>query len=144
MFLRSIFPRSLPGLEPEILFFDNACGLRSHIKGCPDNSILDRMAIVVDAFHYGGHKESDELCKEFCSPNKYPVLKRADGSWLFNSSAAEQNNVWVVGYGPMCREMRAIKYNFFLDEMIIRKNRAMIEKLERTGHMPGSWPTEDL
>lgn len=109
VFIKSIFPPSLPGLEPEILFFDNACGLRKHIKGCPDNSILDRMAFVVDAFHFGGHKESNGDCKEFCSPYKYPVLKMADGSWLFNSSAAEQANVWFGRFQNKVKEMNVVR-----------------------------------
>lgn len=109
MFLRSIFPQSLPGLEPEILFFDNVCGLRKHLKACPDRSILDRMAIVVDAFHFGGHKESDGDCKMHCDPSKFPVLKKADGSWLFNSSAAEQANMWFGRFQSKVKEMNVIR-----------------------------------
>lgn len=114
VFSRSVFPETLPGLEPEILFFDNACGLRGHIKGCPDPSVLDRMAIVVDAFHFSGHKTSHETCQANCSPYKYPVLKKTDGTWLFNSSAAEQVNSWYGKFQSKVKEMNVVRYELFV------------------------------
>jgi len=36
----------------------------------------------------------------------------------------------------MCREMRVDKYNFFLDEMIMRKNRMTKSKLHKDGMNP--------
>ena len=42
----------------------------------------------------------------------------------------------------MLRETRGDRFNFFLYEMIIRRNRDIIEKLERTRHMPGFWLAE--
>lgn len=67
------------------------------------------MAFVVDAFHYGGHKESNEDCQQFCSPYRYPVLKKGDGSWLFNSSAAEQANVWFGVFQSKVKEMNVVR-----------------------------------
>lgn len=107
--MRSVFPTTLPGLEPEILFFDNACGLRAHLKACPDSSILQRVAFVVDAFHFSGHKASHEDCQENCNPHSYPVLKRQDGSWLFNSSAAEQANAWFGKFQSKVKEMNVVR-----------------------------------
>lgn len=103
-----MFPQSILGLEPEILFFDNACGLRKHVKGY-DPALLTRMAIVVDAFHYGGHKDSHEDCKVYCSPYSYPVLKKPDGAWLFNSSAAEQVNSWFGKFQNKVKEMNVVR-----------------------------------
>lgn len=107
--IRSIFPENLPGLEPEVLFFDNACGLRAHIKACRDFKLLERMAIVVDAFHFSGHKISHEDCQRNCSPHEYPVLKKEDGSWLFNSSAAEQVNSWFGKFQGRVKEMNVVR-----------------------------------
>jgi len=60
---------------------------------------------------------------------------------FFNSSIAEQTNVWLGGYHSICREMLVDKYNFFLDEMILRRNRMTREKLMKEGAMPSTWPS---
>lgn len=109
LFVQNIFPERLPGLEPSFLFFDNACGLRAHVKSCVDSSLLDRVALVVDVFHFSGHKRSHVECQEFCSPFVYPVLKSDDGSWLFNSSAAEQANSWFGRFQSRVKEMNVIR-----------------------------------
>ena len=49
------------------------------------------------------------------------------------TSILQQTNVWLGGYHSMCREMRVDKYNYFLDEMIMRKNRLMKAKLAKDG-----------
>ena len=36
--------------------------------------------------------------------------------------------------------MRVDKYNFFLDEMIMRKNWMTQEKLTKERQVPGNWP----
>lgn len=108
-FLHSVFPLELPGIEPEFLFFDNACGLRSFIEGCQDFDLLCRMAIVVDAFHFSGHKQSHASCQENCNPKVFPVLKGRDGKWLFNSSAAEQVNAWFGKFQPKVKEMNHVR-----------------------------------
>jgi hypothetical protein len=67
----------------------------------------------------------------------YPELMGPDGkTWFFNTSAAEQTNVWFGGYHSMCREMTAVKFNFFLDEMIRLRNQLTVAKLEAQGHYP--------
>lgn len=71
--------------------------------------MLERIALVVDGFHFTGHKNSHEDCQESCSPYKYPVLKSADGSWLFNSSAAEQANVWYGKFQNKVKEMNVVR-----------------------------------
>lgn len=112
-----MFPPQYPGIEPSFIFFDNACGLRKHIKGCVDNSLLGRVALVVDGFHFSGHKHSAADCQESCSPYKYPVLKTPDGSWLFNSSAAEQANVWFGKFQNKVKEMNVLRWGnyYFID-----------------------------
>ena len=39
----------------------------------------------------------------------------------------------------MCREMIQEKFNFFLDEMIMRRNRNTLGKLEKDGQQPLYW-----
>lgn len=67
-----------------------------------------------------------------------------DGKWTFNSSAAEQGNVWFGGYATIIREMHQHRAQFFLDEMISLRNERTVERLERAGKMPHLVPDEDL
>ena len=61
-------------------------------------------------------------------------------TWYFNSSKCEQLNVWLGGYHAILREMNADRYEFLLDELIMRKNKLLKVKLERDGHLPGYIP----
>ena len=49
-------------------------------------------------------------------------LVHDDGQWVFNSSAAEQANVWFGGFQAIVRDMWVERFNFFLDEMIMCHN----------------------
>lgn len=51
-------------------------------------------------------------------------------------SICEQTNVWIGGYQAILRDMEAVWYNFFLDEMIKRKNRYITRRLKAKGHAP--------
>jgi hypothetical protein len=57
------------------------------------------------------------------------------GKWVFNSSAAEQANVWLGGYLTIFWEMLLHRYYFFLDEMIMRRNEELMAKLDKIGKM---------
>jgi hypothetical protein len=118
------------------LFFDNACGLRSHLEACGHMEILKNVAFVVDSFHFRTHRESDVYCRTFCDPNQYPVLRGAGGKWLFNTSVAEQTNAWFGKFQANVKEMNVIRYNFYLDEVIEVHNRLLTETLERRGLHP--------
>jgi hypothetical protein len=59
-----------------------------------------------------------------------------DGKWYFNTSVAEQVNVWFGGYHSMVREMLPVKYDFFLDEMIRLRNIQTVAALKAAGHHP--------
>ena len=125
---------------PNHIIFDNNCLLRRHVLATGDH-FFDDIGLSVDVFHFTSkHKQSDTFCQEHCNPANFDELKTEDG-WFFNSSIAEQTNVWLANYHSMLREMRVDRYNFFLDEMIIRKNRAQLEKLAQQGHFVGVWPT---
>ncbi|EEB88321.1 hypothetical protein MPER_13901, partial [Moniliophthora perniciosa FA553] len=90
------------------------------------------------------HKASDKQCNQNCNPALWEDLQTPDGQWRFNSSAAEQTNVWMGGFQAIVREMTRIRYNFFLDEMIKWRNRMLIEELRRKGKAPHSIPRELL
>lgn len=101
------------------------------------------MALPVDAFHMKTkHKQSDQFCGQFCNPVLWPDLWSEEAGWRFNSSAAEMTNTWIGGYQPIVREMRADRYDFFLDEMIKLKNRLIIKELERSKCNPRYIPRE--
>jgi hypothetical protein len=67
-----------------------------------------------------------------------------EGTWCFNSSAAEQVNAWFGGYLAIIREMRVDHFNFFLDEMIRRRNILMLADLKDQGRAPYLIPREHL
>lgn len=129
---------SIPGSMPNYIFYDNNCNLLRHIKNCP-SEVQERFKntrLPVDVFHFKcKHKTTDELCQTACNPAAFPELT-VDGKWTFNSSAAEQANVWAGGYHAILREMGSVKYSFFLDEMILCKNRVTVAKLRKAGFVP--------
>jgi hypothetical protein len=71
----------------------------------------------------------------------YPELMTEEGKWFFNTSIAEQTNVWG-GYHSICWEMLPVKYDFFLDEMIRLRNIEVVKSLEAAGHHPDHHPSE--
>ena len=84
------------------------------------------MGLPVDVFHWKTkHKQSNDACAVHCNPYSYPDLRKDDdGGWFFNSSIAEQTNVWLGGYHAILREMHAVLYDFFLDEIVMEKTRS--------------------
>jgi hypothetical protein len=97
-------------------------------------------------FHFKSkHKESDTFCQQHCNPAQWEELVGDDGKWVLNSSIAEQTNVWIGGYQAIVRDMLAHNYDFFLDEMIKRRNKLFVLKLKQTGKYPyihikiGAW-----
>lgn len=125
------------GPYPEHMFFDNNCHLA---KTARRDHAFDNMGLSVDVFHFNcKHNEKDTYCLENCNPRAFPELIREDGGWYFNSSIAEQTNVWLGGYLAICREMHVDKYNLFLDEMVLRRNKITRGKLEQKGKIPRAW-----
>ncbi|EGG01519.1 uncharacterized protein MELLADRAFT_72949 [Melampsora larici-populina 98AG31] len=116
---------------PEIIFYDNACGLYSHIRSNPiDADKFKNTMLPVDTFHIKSHKESHTTCRLNNDPHLFPELKKPDGAWRFNASAAEITKAWFGRFDAMCRNMGHVRYNFFLDEMIRLHNNRLLEKLE--------------
>ncbi|KAI0355731.1 hypothetical protein OH77DRAFT_1479572 [Trametes cingulata] len=126
---------------PRVVIYDNGCGLYKHSEASGETLHLE-VGLPVDVFHWKcKHKQSDEACSVHCNPLCYPELLLDDkGNWFFNSSIAEQTNVWGGGYGDIIREMVAVKHDFFLDEMVHEKNRLTRAKLVARGGIVGYRP----
>ncbi|KAJ7113337.1 hypothetical protein C8R43DRAFT_1138631 [Mycena crocata] len=133
---------------PRVLWHDNNCRMVAMLKNDPEEHLrtyFDSCALPVDVFHFKcKHKEGDLECGRNCNPYIWPELRTKDGKWRFNSSAAEQTNAWFGGFQSMVREMQADRYDFFLDEMILRRNKSMIQDLKARGCAPYSIPRSEL
>jgi hypothetical protein len=125
---------------PNHIFFDNNCQLAQHVRKNEDPAFTE-VALTVDVFHFTcKHSKKDVFCQENCNPKDFRELMTEDGKWYFNSSIAEQTNVWLGGFHSIVREMTPIKYNFFLDQMILLRNQMTITKLKRDQWQPGTRP----
>lgn len=103
------------------------------------------MCYPVDVFHAKNkHKDTDKFCQTHCNPALFPELLGKDSTWEFNSSIAEQTNVWMGKFLPIVREMSEVHYNFFLDEMTHDKNEEKVAILLRRGRHPRIVPLEEL
>ncbi|KAI0684068.1 hypothetical protein C8T65DRAFT_594255, partial [Cerioporus squamosus] len=143
-FLVATFPPHYPRARPSFCFFDNNCILLKHILANKETR-LDGMGLPVDVFHaISKHKDTDEFCKMNCNPATFPELYNTLHEWIFNSSAAEQANVWFGQFQSIVREMREENYNFFLDEMIAIHNEWQVGVLYRRGARPRLVPVEEL
>ncbi|KAF6741043.1 hypothetical protein DFP72DRAFT_886318 [Ephemerocybe angulata] len=129
-----------PDTCPNHIFFDNNCILSKMVKG--KRKFFDDIGLTVDVFHFGSkHKVTDLYCQTKCNPAHFEELQILDDNgvnqgWYFNSSVAEQTNAWIGGYLAICREMRVDRFNFFLDEMILRRNAMILDKLHKAGANP--------
>jgi len=127
-------------LKPDHIFFDNNCTLASMVRDNKD-PFFDDIGLTVNVFHFKSkHSETDLFCQQNCNPAAHPeLISDNDKGWYFNSSIAEQTNVWLGGYHAICWEMLIDKYTFFLDEMILRRNQMTQEKLANEGQSPRNW-----
>jgi hypothetical protein len=132
---------SVPGArKPEHMIYDSNCSALKEVEAC-DDTWFKGVGMCVDAFHLRTkHKASDLFCRTRCDPKHYPELINPDGSWYFNSLIAKQTNVWLGGYHSIVWEMLPVKFNFFLDEMIMRHNWALVLKMEKAGQAPCNAP----
>lgn len=144
-FWRRLFPTTAS--LPEVLWHDQNCRLWSVLQNCDleTRTFFAKCALPVDVFHFKcKHKQSDVVCSTHCNPYIWPELRTPEGKWRFNSSAAEQANVWASKYQPIVREMQVDRYNFFLDEMVRRRNQVVVNELRRRGHAPYRIPREEI
>ena len=133
---------------PRVMWHDNNCRIRAMLENDSDPFLkhyFDDCALPVDVFHFKcKHKVSDVDCGRYCNPAIWPELRINDQEWRFNSSAAEQANTWIGGYQAIVREMQVDRFEFFLDEMIKRRNRILVKDLRRRLKAPYSIPRHIL
>ncbi|KAJ7350894.1 hypothetical protein DFH08DRAFT_695269 [Mycena albidolilacea] len=125
--------------KPEHFIYDTNCDAKQQVMAHPDVWWwFHDVGMTVDVFHFlHKHKATHTFCQENNNPADYPELMGPDGNtWFFNTSIAEQTNVWLGGYQSICREMLPVKYNFFLDEMIRLHNQTIVANLAAAGHEP--------
>lgn len=152
-FLKATFPEEYPGSLPSYIFYDNNCQLLKHLRSCGDH-YFDNVGLPVDVFHFKcKHTQTDIFCQLNCNPALFRELIGPNGEWVFNSSAAEQANVWFGKFQNIVQEMPALRsvgaslslyllmqiqfsFNFFLDEMIAIHNRLTVAELARGGSRP--------
>ncbi|KAG2098691.1 uncharacterized protein F5147DRAFT_777536 [Suillus discolor] len=134
-FIKEAFPDRLT--RPSHIFYDNNCNLAQHVK---DDPFFNDISLSVDVFHFNcKHSEKDIFCQENCNPIAFPELTVDDGKWYFNSSVCEQTNSWFGKFNAITRGMKPIKFDFYLDEVILCRNRLTLEKLKREHQRPSQW-----
>ncbi|EIW87371.1 hypothetical protein CONPUDRAFT_44164 [Coniophora puteana RWD-64-598 SS2] len=141
LFVKTLF--SIIGAQkPEHWIYDTACDTKQQAMKDP---WWDTVRMSVDVFHLiNKHKTTHEFCQLNCNPALFPELHKDDNSgWWFNTSIAEQVNVWLGSYHAMVREMTSVRYNFFLDEMIRLRNIDVVERLREKGHHPNYSPLNE-
>ncbi|KAJ7157856.1 hypothetical protein C8R43DRAFT_882879 [Mycena crocata] len=138
LFVQKTF--SVPrAFKPQHFIYDTNCDAKQQVMAHPVQwSWFDGVGMTVDVFHFlHKHKITHAFCQEHCNPIDCPELLGPGGKgWFFNTSVAEQTNVWLGGYHSICREMLPVKYNFFLNEMIRLRNQSIVAQLEDAGHCP--------
>ncbi|KAF8583376.1 hypothetical protein K439DRAFT_1348921, partial [Ramaria rubella] len=132
LFWKGLFPMQASMLHCQ--FHDNNCKILPMLKNHPDPH-FSHTIFPVDVFHFKSkHKESDQFCAKHCNLMNWPKLLTEGGCWRFNSSGAEQANAYFGGYQAVVREMQVDWYNFFLDEMISRRNEMLVKELAKGWH----------
>ena len=132
---------------PAYIFYDNNCNLLKTIRGNEAaKEHFKNVGFPVDVFHaVQKHKVDDDFCNLNCNPAGFPDLYDVETKkWRFNSSAAEQANVWYGKYLPIIREMTSSHYNFFLDEMIMLHNARREVSLAEDNKSPRIIPKAEL
>ena len=71
------------------------------------DTYFDDVALPVDVFHFKvKHKEGNTFCRQYCNPARWPeLINEVTGTWVFNSSVAEQINLWFGGYHAITQLM---------------------------------------
>jgi hypothetical protein len=84
------------------MIYNSNCNVLCEVERC-NITFFEGMGMCVDAFHHKmKHKASDMLCHEHCDMKAYPKLLDDNGKYYFNSSIAEQMNIWFGGFHNIC------------------------------------------
>jgi hypothetical protein len=96
------------------MWYDNNCHVAAMLDKARD-TYFNEVALPVDVFHFKSkHKESDGYCGRNCNLALWKELMDEEtGQWIFNSSAAEQVNLWFGQFNAITRLMRQERYRLF-------------------------------
>ncbi|KAJ7679827.1 hypothetical protein B0H17DRAFT_1138965 [Mycena rosella] len=121
-----------PNSRPSFIAYDDACSLLPHIvTQNPNDSWLATTKLIVEAWHYIGHRATDILCRLWCNPapanGSQPdlVLVEEDANGVvhqtraFNTETAEQLNSWLSGFESKLRQMSDVNYDFFVHALMM-------------------------
>ncbi|KAJ7671731.1 hypothetical protein B0H17DRAFT_1162093 [Mycena rosella] len=121
-----------PNSRPSFIAYDDACSLLRHIvTQNPNDSWLATTKLIVEAWHYIGHRATDILCRLWCNPapanGSQPdlVLVEEDANGVvhqtraFNTETAEQLNSWLSGFESKLRQMSDVNYDFFVHALMM-------------------------
>ncbi|RNA41726.1 hypothetical protein BpHYR1_044154 [Brachionus plicatilis] len=79
--------------KPIYIGYDDGCHLKKFIDSSEKIKLetarlveLRNKIIIIDRFHYKGHKKANEYCKTKCNPNNYVEIKDANTSIVEQSS----------------------------------------------------------
>jgi hypothetical protein len=87
------------------MWYNNNCHAAVMLAKENDEYFED-VALPVDIFHQKTkHAEDDAFCGRNCNAVIWHELINDAGGWTFNSSAAEQVNLWIGGYYAIARLM---------------------------------------
>ena len=127
----------------QLVVYDYNCGQGRYLKDRPGKERWKDVGLPIDVFHFTSkHSKTDDFCLESCNPYRYPEMRTEDDQkWFFNTSVAEQNNMWIGGFNAVLRGMTQEKYGFVLSEVVTVKNEKTLRRLKETGQNPGFWST---
>ncbi|KAM0748958.1 hypothetical protein T439DRAFT_58407 [Meredithblackwellia eburnea MCA 4105] len=112
--------------RPSFLVYDKAASVLARLidigKWQGDNW-AETTRLLVDRFHF---PNTDELGKEWCNPtpndDSQPDLVKMDRNGdpipLWNTSAAEELNSWLAGFGNSASKMRVENFDFFIHALL--------------------------
>ena len=131
-------------LRPSFLVYDDACDLLRHIVTQDAESLwVKSTKLIVDAWHYIGHRSTDVLCRVWCNPapsnGSQPdlVVPQPDANGrshltrAFNTETAEQLNAWLNGFEAQLRQMSAVNYDFTVHALMLVYKEVVEERIDR-------------
>jgi hypothetical protein len=108
--------------EKLVIAYDDACHLlrfvqkRAEEPGCQQlKHLLDNTDMVVDGFHFTGHK--GKFCAKFCNPYSNPVIRNAQAGNALNLSIAEQQFKRIAKHRHHMNSMNKWRFRFMLLEL---------------------------
>ncbi|KAJ7937955.1 hypothetical protein B0H13DRAFT_2226433 [Mycena leptocephala] len=115
-----------PDSKPSFIAYDDACSLLRHIvTQDPNDPWLSMTKLIVDAWHYIGHRATEILCHLWCNPA--PV--NAHQTRAFNTETAEQLNSWLSSFESQLRQMSDVNYDFFIHVLMMTYGEGVEEKV---------------